>query len=84
MWICNKCGGFFIIYKKSVIKEEFKIDKEGNEILVPDTSSVLVLGKTGDGSRTVAHEQKRKVEDDQTSDVPPIFAEWKKREGLSW
>ena len=59
-------------------------DKEGNEILVPDTSSVLVLGKTGDGSRTVAHEQKRKVEDDQTSDVPPIFAEWKKREGLSW
>ena len=62
----------------------FKRDKEGNEILVPDTSSVLVLGKTGDGSRTVAHEQKRKVEDDQTSDVPPIFAEWKKREGLSW
>lgn len=37
----------------------FKRDKEGNEILVPDTSSVLVLGKTGDGSRTVAHEQKR-------------------------
>lgn len=62
----------------------FKRDKEGNEILVPDTSSVLVLGKTGDGSRTVAHEQKRKVEDDQTSDVPPIFAEWKKSEGLSW
>lgn len=35
MWICNKCGGFFIIYKKSVIKEEFKIDKEGNEIDLP-------------------------------------------------
>lgn len=34
-WICNKCGGFFIIYKKSVIKEEFKIDKEGNEIDLP-------------------------------------------------
>lgn len=40
----------------------FKRDKEGNEILVPDTNSVLVLGETGDGQRTVSHEQKVKVE----------------------
>ena len=72
------------LQRESSYYEPIGTDKEGNEILVPDTSSVLVLGKTGDGSRTVAHEQKRKVEDDQTSDVPPIFAEWKKREGLSW
>lgn len=62
----------------------FKRDKEGNEILVPDTNSVLVLGETGDGHRTVSHEQKVKVEDDQTPDVPAIFAEWKKQEGLGW
>lgn len=62
----------------------FKRDKEGNEILVPDTNSVLVLGLTGEGDRTVSHEQKRKVEDDQTPDVPPIFAEWKAKEGLAW
>ena len=62
----------------------FKRDKEGNEILVPDTNSVLVLGSTGEGDRTVSHEQKRKVEDDQTPDVPPIFAEWKAKEGLAW
>lgn len=62
----------------------FKRDREGNEILVPDTNSVLVLGKTGEGTRTVAHEQKVKVEDDQTPDVPGIFAEWKKQEGLGW
>ena len=62
----------------------FKRDKEGNEILVPDTNSVLVLGETGDGQRTVSHEQKVKVEDDQTPDVPAIFAEWKKQEGLGW
>lgn len=62
----------------------FKRDKEGNEILVPDTNSVLVLGTTGEGNRTVSHEQKRKVEDDQTPDVPAIFAEWKIKEGLAW
>ena len=62
----------------------FKHDKEGNEILVPDTNSVLVLGETGEGSRTIAHQQKKKIEDDKTPDVPPIFSEWKVQEGLSW
>ena len=62
----------------------FKRDNEGNEILIPDTNSVLVLDETSDGSTTVSHEQKKKVEDDQTPDVPEIFAEWKKQEGISW
>lgn len=62
----------------------FKRDKDGNEILVPDTNSVLVLGETGEGQRTVAHEQKVKVEDDQTPDVSKIFTEWKKQEGIGW
>ena len=62
----------------------FKRDKEGNEILVPDKNNVLVMGETGEGTKTVAHEQKVKVEDDQTPDVPEIFAEWKVQEGLSW
>ena len=62
----------------------FKRDKEGNEILVPDTNNNLRMDITGDGSITVAHEQKVKVEDDQTPDVPAIFAEWKVQEGLTW
>ena len=62
----------------------FKRDKEGNEILVPDKNSVLVLGETREGDCTVAHEQKRKVEDDQTPDVPVIFSEWKVKEGIAW
>lgn len=62
----------------------FKRDKEGNEILVPDTNSVLILGETGEGNRTVSHEQKRKVEDDQTPELPVIFAEWKAKEGIAW
>ena len=49
-----------------------------NEILVPDTNSVL--GETGEkGQRTVSMSKKVKVEDDQT-DVPAIFAEWKRQE----
>jgi len=62
----------------------FKRDKEGNEILVPDTNSVLVLGDTCTGERTVSHQQKKKVEDDQTPDVPEIFAKWKQQEGIAW
>lgn len=62
----------------------FKRDKEGNEILVPDTNSILVLGETSEGDRTVSHQQKVKVEDDQTLYVPAIFTEWKQQEGLGW
>ena len=50
----------------------FKRDKEGNEILVSDTNSVLVRGDTGTGECTISHQQKKKVEDDQTPDVPEI------------
>jgi type I restriction enzyme M protein len=62
----------------------FKRDKEGNEILVPDTDNILVLGETADGNRTVSREQKKKLDDDQTYEVPAIFKEWKTREGISW
>ena len=62
----------------------FKRDNEGNEILVPDLDNVLLLGETGEGTKTVSHQQKRKVEDDQTPDVPMIFDEWKKQEGIVW
>ena len=62
----------------------FKRDKEGNEILVPDTSSVLVPGEAGEGSQTEFHERKKKVEDDQTPYIPAIFAEWKAKEGIAW
>ena len=62
----------------------FKRDKEGNEILIPEKNNVYVLDETSAGDRTVAHERKTKIEDDQTPDVPEIFAQWKKQEGLSW
>ena len=62
----------------------FKRDKEGNEILVPEKDNIYVLDETSSGDTTVAHERKTKIEDDQTTDVPKIFAQWKKQEGLSW
>ena len=62
----------------------FKRDQDGNEILVPDTNSALTLDETGEDDRMVSHEQKKKVEDDQTPEVPSIFIDWKKQEGLSW
>lgn len=62
----------------------FKRDKYGNEILVPETDNVMVLGETGGGDRTVSHQRKKRLEDDQTVDVPAIFARWKKQEGLAW
>ena len=46
----------------------FKRDAEGNELLIPDKNN----------------ERKIKIEDDQTLDIPKIFSEWKKHEGLSW
>lgn len=62
----------------------FKRDVEGNEILAPDTGTIMVLGETGEGDRTVSHERKSKVPDDQTTDVPVIFDGWKRREGIAW
>ena len=62
----------------------FKRDVEGNEILAPETDTIMVLGETGEGDRTVSHERKNKVPDDQTTDVPAIFDDWKRREGIAW
>lgn len=62
----------------------FKRDKEGNEILVPDTNNTVVLDTNSNGDRTVTMQQKKKSEDDQTPEVPVIFQEWKKQEGISW
>ncbi len=63
----------------------FKRDKEGNEILISEEDNVLEMGTTHNGSRTVTrHLRTRKIEDDQTSAIPPVFAEWKLREGILW
>lgn len=62
----------------------FKRDKEGNEILVPDISNVPIFNEMSENSKMVTYKQKKKVEDDQTIEVPAIFQEWKEQEGILW
>ena len=62
----------------------FKRDKEGNEILVPDINNTFILDSTSSGDRTVSMQQKTKVEDDDTPEIPKIFKEWKIKEGIVW
>lgn len=60
----------------------FKRDAQGNEILVPDTDTVMELEEGEE--RAVSHERKCKILDDQTIDVPAAFDRWKQKEGIVW
>lgn len=62
----------------------FKRDKDGNEILIPDISNVLILDEISTGDKTVSMQQKKKSSDDQTPEIPRIFNQWKIQEGISW
>lgn len=62
----------------------FKRDEKGNEILVPDTSAIEAMKQVDGDIEVVSHEQKKKIEDDQTPDVPIIFESWKRQEGIAW
>ena len=62
----------------------FKRDIEGNEILVPDPNNIIVIGSTAGGNVTASLERRKKLEDDQTPEIPKIFLKWKQKEGISW
>lgn len=62
----------------------FKRDKQGNEILVPETNNIIALGRIASGEATVQTASKVKVIDDQTIYVPKVFSQWKKQEGITW
>lgn len=52
----------------------FKRDKEGNEILA---DNILTLDETEE-------HRKKKIRDDQTTEVSAVFSSWKIQEGLKW
>lgn len=56
----------------------FKRDNEGNEILVDDQDSFITA------EDSIVHAKKQKAVDDQTPDIPKIFKDWKKKEGIAW
>jgi type I restriction enzyme M protein len=67
----------------------FKRDEHGNEIWVPEEENTfgidsLDTGKTAEGHVTIKAQRKTRIIDDQSKEVPSIFADWKKQEGVSW
>ena len=61
----------------------FKRDNEGNELLIPETDSLL-MSNVSDGTLTIQNLPKKKIIDDQTEAVADKFLEWKKSEGIEW
>ncbi|MBN2604152.1 MAG: N-6 DNA methylase [Candidatus Thermoplasmatota archaeon] len=62
----------------------FKRDEHGNEIWVPEEQNVLEINTSAIGDINVKAESKVRVIDDQSREVPAVFAKWKNQEGLSW
>jgi type I restriction enzyme M protein len=61
----------------------FKRDREGNEILVPETND-LHIDHISDGTLTIQNAPKKKLVDDQTDVVADTFLKWKRQEGIEW
>ena len=62
----------------------FKRDEHGNEIWEPEESNVYIVDKTASGDVAVQTESKSRIIDDQSREVPAVFEQWKKQEGLPW
>ena len=63
----------------------FKRDKDGNEIWVSEESAAPVNYQNAEGaSADIQTERKTRIIDDQSREVPRIFARWKKEEGIGW
>jgi len=62
----------------------FKRDKNGNEIWVNENPTVIDMERIASGQITVRTDRKTRLIDDQTIEVPSVFAEWKKQEGIAW
>ena len=63
----------------------FKRDKDGNEIWVSEDDASTTLYKHGNKKTSGAYvERKTRVIDDQSQEVPRIFTQWKREEGIGW
>ena len=63
----------------------FKRDEDGNEIWVSEESTAPVNYQNADGaSADIQTERKTRIIDDQSREVPQVFAQWKKEEGIGW
>jgi type I restriction enzyme M protein len=63
----------------------FKRDRDGNEIWVSEERTSSVNYENFEGAiADIQTERKTRVIDDQSREVPRIFAQWKKEEGIPW
>lgn len=61
----------------------YRRDNEGNEILISETPP-KEYDVTAQEDITIRNLPKKRVIDDQTSDIAEIFLKWKRKEGLLW
>lgn len=63
----------------------FKRDKEGNEIWVPEENTSPIDYRDAEGAiADLQTERQTRIIDDQSREVPRLFADWKKEEGIGW
>ena len=62
----------------------FKRDEHGNEIWTPEEPNVLEIDKIAEDAVTYKTESKTRTIDDQSREVPVVFEEWKRQEGIQW
>lgn len=62
----------------------FKRDEYGNEIWSPEEPNILNMARTAQGDVAVTTVSKQRTIDDRSSEVPDVFAKWKRQEGISW
>ncbi len=63
----------------------FKRDRDGNEIWVPEENTSPINYRNAEGAiADLQTERKTRIIDDQSGEVPRLFADWKKEEGIGW
>ena len=63
----------------------FKRDRDGNEIWVPEENTAPINYRNAEGAiADLQTERQTRIIDDQSREVPRLFADWKKEEGIGW
>ena len=62
----------------------FKRDRDGNEIWVSEDSLPMQHKRSRKKISGAYAERRTRVIDDQSLEVPSIFAQWKREEGIGW
>lgn len=62
----------------------FKRDEQGNEIWVSEDPDVSEIGEVAEGEFTYETESRVRIIDDQSREVPTVFDQWKREEGVTW